>query len=184
MDYELIQSNTIYQGRVFSLRKDEVRLPNGEVAQLDIVAHPGAVVLLPVDEAGRIWFIRQYRHPAGEVLLELPAGTMEAGEAAESCALREIREETGMSAGRIQKIGEYFLAPGYSTEFLHIYLARDLKPDPLQGDADEFIETEPIPIDEAFALAEGGQIRDAKTLATLLMARAHLYSGNAYSAGG
>lgn len=174
MDYELIQSEPIYQGKVFSLRKDEIRLPNGEPAKLDIVEHPGAVVLLPVDESGRIWFIRQYRHSAGEVLLELPAGTLEAGEELDRCAYREIREEIGMSAGQIQKIGEFFPAPGYSTELLHLYLARDLKPDPLQGDEDEFIQVAPIPVGEAFALAESGQIRDAKTLASLILAKAYL----------
>jgi ADP-ribose pyrophosphatase len=174
MDHELIQSKTIYQGRVFSLRKDEIRLPDGETARLDIVVHPGAVLLLPVDESGQIWFIRQYRHSAGETLLELPAGTLEAGEAVETCAYREIREEIGMSAGQIQKIGEFFLTPGYSTEFLHIFLARGLKPDPLPGDEDEFIQVEPTPIEEAYALAERGQIRDAKTLAALMLAKAHL----------
>lgn len=174
MDYELIQSEPIYQGKVFSLRKDEIRLPNGETAKLDIVEHPGAVVLLPVDESGRIWFIRQYRHSAGEFLLELPAGTLEAGEELDRCAYREIREEIGMSAGQIQKIGEFFPAPGYSTELLHLYLARDLKPDPLQGDEDEFIQVEQIPVGEAFTLAESGQIRDAKTLAALILAKAYL----------
>jgi ADP-ribose pyrophosphatase len=174
MDYELLQSEPIYQGKVFSLRKDEIRLPNGGTAKLDIVEHPGAVVLLPVDESGRIWFIRQYRHSAGEVLLELPAGTLDYGEAPETCAYREIREEIGMSAGQIQKIAEFFLAPGYSTEFLHLFLARDLKPDPLQGDEDEFIQVEQIPVSEAFVLAESGQIRDAKTLAALILAKAYL----------
>jgi ADP-ribose pyrophosphatase len=174
MAYELIQSTPIHQGRVFSLRQDEIRLPDGKTSRLDIVYHPGAVVLLPVDPEGRILFIRQYRHSAGEVLLELPAGTMENEEEVEACALREIREETGMMAGQIEKIGEFFLAPGYSTEFLYIYLARDLRPDPLPGDDDEFIQVEPLQVDQAYMLAETGQIRDAKTLATLLLARAHL----------
>jgi ADP-ribose pyrophosphatase len=174
MTFELIQSKTIYQGRVFSLQKDQIRLPNGQTTELDIVDHPGAVVLLPVDDDGFIWFVRQYRHSAGETLLELPAGTMEGQESAESCALREIREEIGMSAGQIQKIGEFFLAPGYSTEFLHIFLARDLKPDPLPSDSDEFIQVEPIPVAQAQAMAENGQFRDAKTLAALVLARPYL----------
>lgn len=171
MSYEVIQSKPIYQGRVFSVRQDQVRLPNGHVTQLDIVDHPGAVVLLPVDQDGRIWFIRQFRYSAGEVLLELPAGTMEAGETPENCALREIREETGMKAGQIRKIGEFFMAPGYSTEYLYLYLAQDLAPDPLQGDEDEVIQVEPVLISQAFDMAERGQVRDAKTLAALALAR-------------
>ncbi len=174
MSYQLIQSKPIYQGRVFSVRKDEVRLPNGHVSELDIVDHPGAVILLPVDQDGRIWFIRQFRYSAGEILLELPAGTMEAGETAENCALREIREETGMRAGRIQKIGEFFMAPGYSNEYLYLFLAEDLAPDPLKGDEDEVIQVEPMEISQAFKMAEGGEVRDAKTLAALLIARQYL----------
>lgn len=173
-DYELIHSKTIYQGRIFSLRQDEIRLPDGQTAHLDIVAHPGAVVLLPLGDDGKIWFIRQYRHSAGEELLELPAGALEPGETPEACALREIREETGQSAGKIEQIGEFFLAPGYSTEFLYIYLATGLKPDPLPGDSDEFIQVELLSVERAFALAEGGQLRDAKTLAALILARPHL----------
>lgn len=174
MPYELIQTKTIFQGRVFDLRQDEIRLPDGQTARLDIVAHPGAVVLLPVDESGRIWFIRQYRHSAGEELLELPAGVTEAGETPESSAQREIREEIGQSAGQVRKIGEFFLAPGYSTELLQIFLATDLRPDPLPGDSDEFIQVEPISVEAAYRLAETGQMRDAKSLATLALARPFL----------
>lgn len=174
MAYELLNSKVIHQGRVFNLQEDEIRLPDGKTARLDIVTHPGAVVLLPLDEHSQIWFIRQYRHSAGEELLELPAGTLEPGETPESCALREIREETGLSAGKVEKIGEFFLAPGYSTEFLHIFLATSLQPDPLQGDSDEFIQVEPLSIERAFELAETGQMRDAKTLAALILARRYL----------
>jgi ADP-ribose pyrophosphatase len=175
MPYELIQSRKIHQGKVFSLRQDEIRLPNGEVSRLDIVDHPGAVVLLPVQEDGQILFIRQYRHSAGEEMLELPAGTLESGETAEACALREIREEIGMSAGEIEKVGEFFLAPGYSTELLYLYLARDLRPDPLPGDSDEFIQVEPLPLEQAYSMAESGQIRDGKTLAALILAQNRLH---------
>ncbi len=174
MDFETILQKPIHQGRIFNLRQDEVRLPNGMVTHLDIVEHPGAVVLVPIDKERNLWFVSQYRHAAGEVLLEFPAGTTEAGEDLEICAHRELREEIGMSAGTLLKIGGFFLAPGYSTEFLHIYLATDLSPDPLPGDEDEFIQTQRLPISQAFDLAETGQIRDAKTLASLLLARSLL----------
>lgn len=174
MAFETESTQPIYQGRIFSVRQDQVRLPNGQITRLDIVEHPGAVVLVPVDDEGNLWFVRQYRHAAGEALLELPAGTTEPGEDLISCAHRELREETGMSAGEVSKIGEFYIAPGYSTEFLHIFLASGLRPDPLPGDDDEFIQIERIPIAQAFYLAENGQIRDAKTLASLVLARSQL----------
>jgi ADP-ribose pyrophosphatase len=174
MKFNLIRSQSIYQGRAFTVRQDDVLLPNGQSSQLDIVDHPGAVVLVPVDHEGNLWLVRQYRHAAGETMLELPAGTLEPGEDIESCAYRELREETGMSAGKISKIGEFYMAPGYSTEYLHIFLATDLKPDPLPGDEDEFIEVERLTTGQALAQAAQGQFRDAKTLAALLLAQPYL----------
>ena len=174
MTYETLHSETVYHGRAFNVRRDEIRLPDGKTAHLNIVDHVGAVTLVPVDDQKRVWFVRQYRHAAGELLLELPAGTIEPGEPPLDCARREIREETGMAAGRIELIGEFFLAPGYSTEFMHVFLATDLRPDPLPGDVDEFLSVEAIPVEEALRMAESGQIRDAKTLASLLLAKKHL----------
>jgi ADP-ribose pyrophosphatase len=174
MSFETIISEKIYQGRVFDLRRDQVRLPDGQQVQLDIVEHSGAVTLLPLDEEGFVWFVRQYRHAAQEEILELPAGTLDEAEEPETCALREVREEIGMAAGRIQKIGEFYLAPGYSTEYMYVYLATDLRPDPLQADFDEFLSIERIPLEQAFKLAESGEIRDGKTLATLFLARPYL----------
>lgn len=174
MTFEVIRSETVYQGRVFAVRHDQVKLPDGKTTQLDIISHSGAVTLIPVDDEGRIWFVRQYRHAAGETLLELPAGTLEKGEPPAACAAREVREEIGMSAGKLQHLGEFFLAPGYSTEFMHIYLATELHPDPMQHDDDEFLTVEPIPIHQAYALALDGRIRDGKSLAALLLARPHL----------
>jgi ADP-ribose pyrophosphatase len=174
MEVEKIGSKKIYSGKVFSVRQDRVRLPAGQIIELDIIEHNGAVVIMPVDEDGMVWFIRQYRHAAGEVLLELPAGTLEKDELAEASAAREVREETGMAAGNLVKIGEFYIAPGYSTEYLYIYLAKNLTPDPLPADIDEFISVERISIQEAYQLAEKGKIRDAKTLAALLLARKYL----------
>ncbi len=174
MTYEVLHTEMIYQGRAFDVRRDEIRLPDGKTARLEIVDHSGAITLVPVDAQKRVLFVRQYRHAAGEVLLELPAGMVERGEQPLECARREIREETGMAAGRIDLIGEYFLAPGYSNEFMHVFLARDLRPDPLPGDADEFITVEAIPFDTALRMADEGKIRDAKTLASLMLAKKYL----------
>jgi len=174
MKYELIHSEPIYQGKAFNVQRDLVRLPDGNTSQLDVVKHVGAVTLVPCDEQERIWFVRQYRHPAGEMLLELPAGTLKVGEPPEICAARELREEIGHAAHNLRKLGEFFLAPGYSSEFMHVFLATDLYAAPLPQDDDEFIKTEAIPLSTVFAMAAQGQLRDGKTLAALFLAREHL----------
>ena len=171
MKYQTLLSETAYQGKAFKVRRDQVSLPDGHIARLDIVEHVGAVTILPLDDKERIWFVRQYRHPAGQELLELPAGTLEPGEPPEACARREIREEVGQAAGKLRKLGEFFLAPGYSTETMHVFLATELHPDPLPGDHDEFINVEVYPRAEVFQMVLRGEIQDAKTLATLLLAQ-------------
>jgi ADP-ribose pyrophosphatase len=175
MPIEVINRNTIYHGRAFNVRRDEVRMQNQNTAYLDIIEHVGAVTILPLDNEGRILFIRQYRHATGKELLELPAGTLDPAEAPEKCALREIREETGYAAGKLIKIGEFFLAPGYSTEYMHVYLASELRPDPLPGDEDEFISLEPIPIQQAYDMALNGGLQDGKSLAALLLAQPMIF---------
>lgn len=174
MEFKTISTETIYKGKVFDLRKDRVQMPNGREATLDIIDHPPAVTLVPVDEQGNILFVRQYRHSAGGEILELPAGVMEKGETPLQCAEREIREETGMSAAHLEAIGEFHQVPGYSTEYMYVYLARDLKDDPLPGDEDEFITVERYKIDRVYHMAQEGGIVDAKTLASLLLAIPHL----------
>ncbi len=169
-DFKTIHSEKIFSGRAFSIRKDQVELPNGEQTSLEVVEHVGAVALVPYDEQRRIWFVRQYRYPAGEDLLELPAGTLGKSEAPESCAHREIREETGMAAGKLWEIGSFYMAPGYSTELLHIFMATDLHPSPLPQDQDEFLQVVQIPIEQVYAMAKAREIHDGKTLAALLLA--------------
>jgi ADP-ribose pyrophosphatase len=176
MAFEVIHTERVYQGRVFDIRKDQVRLPDGKLINLDIVDHRSSITLLPIDSQGMVWFVRQYRHPAGLDLLELPAGVMEVGETPEQTAQREAMEEIGMAAGRLQKLGEFFLAAGYSTEYMYAFLATDLHPQALPTDEDEFLSIEKIPLPEALHMAETGQIPDAKTLATFLLARPHFLS--------
>jgi len=154
---------------VFKIRLDDVRMPGGEVARLDIVDHLSAVAMLPLDNQGNIWFIRQYRHPAAIELLELPAGVMDEGETPEVSAQRELREEIGMSAGQLVQLGSFFLAPGYSNEYMYVYLAQDLTAAPLQPDSDEFIQIVKVPVENVAELIETQQIRDAKTLAALCL---------------
>jgi ADP-ribose pyrophosphatase len=166
--FELIKSEIVYPGRAFTIRRDHLRTPDGHETKFDIVEHHGSVVILPVDADGSLLFVRQYRHAAGLDLLELPAGTLDEGEAPEACAGREVREETGMAAGRLEHLGGFYLAPGYSTEYMHVYLATDLRHDPLE--ADEFLSVERIPVAEALAMAMRGDIPDAKSLAAFTLA--------------
>ena len=174
MPFELIKSETLLQGRAFKIRRDHLKTPDGRDTKFEIIEHGGSVIIIPVDADGNIHFVRQYRHAAGIDLLELPAGTRDGNEPFEDCAAREIREETGMEAGKLQKVGEFYLAPGYSTEFMVVYLAKDLKHNPLEADDDEFLEVEKISIEKAFELAEHGKMPDAKSLAALLLAKPYL----------
>jgi len=174
MPFELIKSETLLQGRAFKVRRDYLKTPNGRETKLEIIEHGGSVVLIPLDDDGNLLFVRQYRHAAGADLLELPAGTRDENEPFEKCAAREIREETGMEAGKLQKVGEFYLAPGYSTELMAVFLATDLKHNPLEADEDEFLQVEKIPLKKAIEMAEGGDMPDAKSLAALLLAKPHL----------
>ena len=174
MAYRVIQSETIFQGKVFGVRIDQVESPTGQTMRVDIVEHDGAVVLIPVDDDQRIWFVRQYRHPTGNKLLELPAGTLDPGEDPEKCAIRECREEIGMSPSYLVPLGGAFMAPGYSTEYLHFFLAGDLTPAPLTPDADEDLYVERLTWNEIMELIAGGELQDTKTLAGLFLAQDHL----------
>ena len=174
MPFELIKSETLLQGRVFKFRRDHLKTPNGLETHLDIIEHGGSVVLVPIDADGNMLFVRQYRHAAGIDLLELPAGTRDGNEPYEECAAREIREETGMQAGTLKKVGEFYLAPGYSTEFMGVFLATELSHNPLDPDTDEFLSVEKMPVKDALAMAERGDMPDAKSLAALLLVRPHL----------
>jgi ADP-ribose pyrophosphatase len=174
MKFERLDSETMYQGRAFTIRRDRVRLPDGRTTKLDIVEHHGSVVILSVDPDGNLLFVRQYRHAAGLDMLELPAGVMEAGEDPMDCARREVREETGFAAREMEHIGKFYLAPGYSTELMYVFMATDLYPAPLEADADEFLNLERIPLAKALTWTQSGELLDAKSLAALYLAQARL----------
>ncbi|MBN8656422.1 MAG: NUDIX hydrolase [Anaerolineae bacterium] len=172
--FELLKTETLLQGRAFKIRRDTLKTPDGRETKFDIVEHGGSVVIVPVDADGNILFVRQYRHAAGMDMLELPAGTRDGDEPFADCAAREIREETGMEAGKLIHVGSFYLAPGYSTEYMGVFFATNLKHNPLEADDDEFLSVEKIPVKEALAMAERGEMPDAKSLAALLMARSYL----------
>jgi ADP-ribose pyrophosphatase len=170
MSFEQISRDSIFKGRVFDIERVQVRLPDERSAYYEMVTHPGAVSIVPIDEFGRILFVRQFRPAAWKEVLELPAGTLEKDEDPQECAIRELREETGMGAHHLQKLGAFYLAPGYSSEYLHMFLARDLYKAPLQADLDEFLNVEAIPVAKAYEMARQGEFKDGKTLAGLFLA--------------
>ena len=143
-------------------------MPNGKTAIRDIVDHPGAVAIVPILDDGRILLERQFRYSAGKQLLEIPAGTLERGEAPDTCARRELKEETGYTAASMKKILTMYTAPGYSNELIHLYFATGLKRGEAEAEEDEQITLEPYGPDELLEMIEKNTIEDAKTIAGIL----------------
>jgi len=173
MDHTVTASEPIFAGRAFKVRIDTVQRSDGRAHRIEIVDHPGAITLVPMDAEGRLHFVRQYRHSTLEVMLELPAGTLDPEEDPVDCARRECREEIGMAPQTLERLGGFFLAPGYSTEYLHIYLATQLTSAPLAPDEDEDLRVERLTLEQAEALARSGELHDAKSLAALYLYHLH-----------
>lgn len=170
-----IASERIFQGRVIGVRVDSVELENGKTSQREIVEHPGAVCMVPVDAEGQVLLVRQYRKAAGEWLLEIPAGTKDKpGESPEDCAQRELAEECGQRAGRIERLGGFFSAPGFCTEFLDCFLMTELEPVDAAAEDDELLSVERYPLAEAVDMVMNGTIRDAKSVSGIMMAARRL----------
>jgi ADP-ribose pyrophosphatase len=167
----LIGSDLIHDGKVVHLYVDTVQLPNGSLTRRETVRHSGAVAIVPLDRDGKVILVRQYRHATGRALLEIPAGTLDKGEDPDQCAIRELQEETGYKPGKLHKIGGIFVAPGYSTEFIHLYLATDLTASRLAMDEDEFIEVQHVPLPDVLNRIQSGEIPDAKTICALFLAQ-------------
>lgn len=166
-----IYSKLIYDGKIVNLRVDTVILPDGREAKREIIEHKGAVAVVPLLDTTKVVMVKQYRQPAKDILIEIPAGTMDKAETAEACANRELIEETGYSAGKLTKMFSTYLAPGYSEEMLHTFLAEDLTPAKAELDEDEFVEVITVELDEAAEMIRTGEIKDAKTVCGLLMAQ-------------
>ena len=174
MNFKTITSKITYEGRAFSVSQDKVELPNGGVTRLDIVHHSGAVTIVPVDGDGNMWFVHQYRHAASKMMLELPAGTLEDNEDPRECAMRELQEEIDMGARKMKQLGSFYMVPGYSTEFMYVFLATDLYASSLPEDDNEFFVVKKLPVAQVYALARAGDIDDGKTLAALTLAQPEL----------
>ena len=165
----VVSSTPIYRGRIIDVHIDDIEVEPGRVYKRDIVGHPGAVVILPVDAQGRLLWITQYRYAAGKTLLELPAGTLEVGELPIETAKREIVEEVGFAAETWHDLGGFYSAPGFCSEYLYAYLATDLHEDQADGDEDEDITVLPLTLEETYARLDAGEIIDAKSIATLML---------------
>ncbi|MEI2414654.1 NUDIX hydrolase [Orrella sp. JC864] len=163
-----IDSQLVLDGRFLKVWRDQVRLPDGRQADREYVVHPGAVVVIPLLDDGRVLVERQYRYPVGQVMTEFPAGKLDPGEDPLACGRRELLEETGYRAAQWARAGIMHLAIAYSTEIIHIYFARGLQPGAQQLDDGEFLEVQAVEVAELEAACRQGQVTDAKTLACMM----------------
>lgn len=168
MEEKILNTKSIYEGRVVKLNVCEVQLPDGKRGQREIIQHVGASAIVAIDDQKRVLLVRQYRSAAGQVMSELPAGILNANETPEACAIRELQEETGYKPGKIESLGGLYPSPGYTTEFIHLFLATELVEARLPADADEMIEVDNVPLLEALNLIDTGVITDSKTIIGLL----------------
>jgi ADP-ribose pyrophosphatase len=167
---QVISSERPFSGRLLKVRVDEVLLPNGRRSKREIVEHRGAVAVVAM-VGNSILLERQYRHTAGKVMWEIPAGTLEEGESPVQAAARELEEETGYTAERVEELTHFYVAVGYSTEVIRVYLAIDLEKRSAHQDEDELIDTVLVPMGDALRMVSSNEIEDAKTIIGLLIAK-------------
>lgn len=163
-----VSGKTIFNGKIVRLDVDQARLPDGSIATREVVYHPGGVAILALDEQNNVSLVRQFRYPFGKLLLELPAGKLDAGEDHRPAAIRELSEETGLEAGELTYLGCLLASPGFCTERLHMYLARDLRKKESHPDEDEFLNVITMPFQQLLEQVMDGTVEDAKTVATVL----------------
>ena len=158
----------IYNGKIINVRADRAELPNGKEAKREVVEHPGGVTVAALTDDNELMFVRQFRYPYGEVILEIPAGKLEYGEDPFEAGKRELREETGAIAEEYTDIGKFYPTPGYCGEIIHMYAAKGLSFTDLDPDEDEFLAVEKIPLQKAVDMVLNNEIRDGKTQAAVL----------------
>ncbi len=170
MPRQLIESEKIFTGVVFAIERDRLKEENGFEIVREVVRHPGGAGCLPLFGDGRVALVKQYRHPARCELLEIPAGKIEAGETPMESAARELEQEIGFRAGRIEHLADFYSTPGFCEERLYVYLATELTPVEQNLDHDEFVEIVYLPLAEAVAMAARNELEDSKTIIALLLA--------------
>ena len=166
----MAETKEIYKGRIIRVTAEEVTLPNGRSTRLELVRHPGASAVVPLREDGRVLLIHQFRYAVGGYLYEVPAGTLSPGETPEACARREVEEEVGHRAGRLESLGSIVTAPGFCNEVIHLFLATELAATKQSLDHDEVLRVVEMGFDEAMAKIQDNTIRDAKSIAALCLA--------------
>lgn len=170
----VLASEVLYDGRKLRLRRDVVALPDGSAREVAVVEHPGCAVIVPVDDARRVLLLRQYRHATGEWSIEAPAGGIDPGETAATCATRELEEETGLRARRLEPLGQFYTTDGVSNEVAHLFLARELSPGRPHPQSGEHLEPFWLPLEDAVRLVRDGTVRCGPTALALLLADARL----------
>ncbi len=174
LDEKMLSSEEIFHGVAVHLVKDEILLPNGNKGIREVVRHPGAVCVIPVTDEGEVIFVNQFRYAIGRVTIEVPAGKLEKGEDPTEAALRELSEETGITAGKIESLGAIYTSPAIIDEIIYMYIATDLKQGEQHLDEDEFVNVVKMPLAEAVDMVMHGKIMDAKTEAIVLKAEKYL----------
>ncbi|MDN3506374.1 MAG: NUDIX hydrolase [Simkaniaceae bacterium] len=167
-DSATIESEELHKGKIFTLRRDHITFDAQPPCDWDIIETLGAVALIPITKAGNLLLIRQWRRAIQKIIYELPAGTLEVGEDLQDCAQRELQEETGFKAEELIPFGGIYSSPGFCTEYIHLFIAKNLSKSPLPSDPHEGIDTEEVPLDRAIAMIGSGEITDAKTIAGIL----------------
>jgi len=164
-----INSHLAFQGRLINVRVDTVTLPQGNLTTREIVEHSECVCVVPLDEQGNVILVRQYRKAVGESLLEVPAGGIEAGESPGEAVVRELKEETGFTADKIEHLSDFWTTPGFCTELMHSYVATGLRPGTMRPEDDERIRVVKVPLERVPDMVRSGEIRDAKSIASLML---------------
>ena len=172
--YETINSQVAFNGKIIDIKVDTISLPDGKTAKREVVVRGDATAIVPIDEKGNVILVEQYRHPVGDMVLEIPAGMLEEGEDPKACAIRELEEETSFIANELTYITTMYPTVGFCTEKLHIYLAKNLQQGNFNFDDDEFIEVKKVPLEEAINMIYTGKIIDSKTIVGLLSCKKFL----------
>ncbi len=176
LEEKTLDSQQIFDGRVVKLFVDKAELENGDIVTREVIKHPGGVCIVPLDENDNVLFVKQYRYPHHQIMLEIPAGKLEWGESHHDCGLRELKEETGCTCDSYTYLGSLVPTPAYCGEVIHMYLAEGLHCGEQKLDADEFLDVEKIPLEKAAQMIMNNEIADAKTQLAILktvMLKAH-----------